>query len=77
MTPQAWARGPDFLIVQPCSSACFRVSRMYLFGWSVTCASDLLTTGFFSLAIISCLHGQRSERIAMKYQGIETGGDSH
>ena len=45
MTPQAWARGPDFLIVQPCSSAYRRASRMCLFGWSAIGVSALLATG--------------------------------
>ena len=64
MTPQACARGPDFLIVQPWSSAYSRASRMCLFGWSATGVSALLA-GVFGVAIIPCWHGlaQRGRHI--------------
>ena len=56
MTPQACARGPDLRIVQPCSSAYPKASRICLFGWSATGVSALLAAGVFGTAIIPCWH---------------------
>ena len=68
MTPQACARGPDFLIVQPCSSAYARASRMCLFGWSATGVSALLAAGVFGTAIIPCWHGRAQGGRHIGYQ---------
>ena len=71
MTPQAWARGPDCLIVQPCSSAYRRASRMCLFGWSATDVSALLAAGVCGTAIIPCWHDPASESIAAEAEDAE------
>jgi len=68
MTPQACARGPDFLIVQPCSSAYSRASRMCLCGWSATGVLDLLAAGVFGTAIIPCWHGLAQRGRYIGYQ---------
>ena len=67
MTPQAWARGPDFLIVQPCSSAYCRAARMYRFGWSATGVSALFVAGVSQPAIIPCWHGLAKRRRRSRY----------
>src|SRR5262250_997769 len=66
MTPQAWARGPDFLMVQPCSSAYCRASRMCLCGWSAMGVSTLLAADVYGTAIIPCGHH-------LKVQGVVRG----
>jgi hypothetical protein len=71
MTPQAWARGPDCLIVQPCSSAYRRASRMCLFGWSAIGVSALLAAGVCGTAIIPCWHDPASESIAAEAEDAE------
>jgi hypothetical protein len=79
MTPQAWARGPDCLIVQPCSSAYRRASRMCLFGWSAIGVSALLATGVCGTAIIPPWHDparasqQRAEDVAQVLKQVASG----
>ena len=51
ITPQAWARGPDFLMLQPCVSAYFSASRICLLGWSPILL-HLLAVRFFDRGII-------------------------